>query len=143
MLTSREFAVQLGVDNATTFLGPRADPERLLAAADVYVLPTAYDPAANTTLEAMACGLPVVTSCMNGAAEIVSQGVFGSVVPNPVHPDDVAEAVGDWLNRIKVSRDEVAAMARDAAERHPANLGYSHMREIYECVVAERCATTY
>ena len=41
------------------------------AAADVFLLPTLYDPFANVTLEALAAGLPVITSAQNGASEIM------------------------------------------------------------------------
>jgi UDP-glucose:(heptosyl)LPS alpha-1,3-glucosyltransferase len=49
-------------------------PERLLQAADVLVLPTRYDPFANACLEALACGIPFVTTSANGAAEIAPHG---------------------------------------------------------------------
>ncbi|MGH7395365.1 MAG: glycosyltransferase family 4 protein, partial [Candidatus Methylomirabilales bacterium] len=50
------------------------------AAADVFVLPTRFDPFANATLEAMAAGLPVVTTRMNGVAEILTPGSDGYVL---------------------------------------------------------------
>jgi UDP-glucose:(heptosyl)LPS alpha-1,3-glucosyltransferase len=50
-----------------------------LAASDAFVLPTLYDPFPNAALEAMACGLPVVTSTKCGAAEIVREGENGFV----------------------------------------------------------------
>jgi UDP-glucose:(heptosyl)LPS alpha-1,3-glucosyltransferase len=53
------------------FLGPARDPERLLQAADVMLLPTRYDPFANACLEALACGIPALTTPDNGAAEIL------------------------------------------------------------------------
>jgi len=52
------------------FLGPRADPERWLVAADAMVLPTRYEPYGNVCLEAMACGVPPVTTPQNGVAEV-------------------------------------------------------------------------
>jgi UDP-glucose:(heptosyl)LPS alpha-1,3-glucosyltransferase len=51
------------------------------AAADVFLLPTLYDPFANVTLEALAAGLPVITSAQNGAAEILTEGETGYVLP--------------------------------------------------------------
>ncbi len=62
------------------FLGPVADVASLHAAADVFVLPTIYDPASNACLEALAGGLPVVTTNANGAAEIMTENVHGSTV---------------------------------------------------------------
>jgi len=58
-------AKRLGVK--AHFVGASSDPERYLAAADLMLLPTRYDAAANAVLEAMACGVPVVTTATNGA----------------------------------------------------------------------------
>jgi UDP-glucose:(heptosyl)LPS alpha-1,3-glucosyltransferase len=51
------------------------------AAADVFLLPTLYDPFANVTLEALAAGLPVITSAQNGAAEIIENESNGFILP--------------------------------------------------------------
>ncbi len=55
------------------FLGGQREPERFLQAADLLVLPTRYDPFANVCLEAMACGVPVLTTPWNGAAEVLPE----------------------------------------------------------------------
>lgn len=52
------------------FLGGQRDPERFLQAADVMMLPTQYDPFANVCLEAMACGIPALSTPSNGASEV-------------------------------------------------------------------------
>ena len=51
------------------------------AAADVFLLPTLYDPFANVTLEALAAGLPVITSAQNGASEIIEDDKNGFILP--------------------------------------------------------------
>jgi UDP-glucose:(heptosyl)LPS alpha-1,3-glucosyltransferase len=51
------------------------------AAADVFLLPTLYDPFANVTLEALAAGLPVITSAQNGASEIMEDDKTGYILP--------------------------------------------------------------
>jgi len=53
------------------FAGPQRDPRPYLGAADAFTLPTLYDPLSNAVLEALACGLPVVTSRRCGAGELV------------------------------------------------------------------------
>lgn len=58
---------------AVRFLGGRRDPERFLQAADVMILPTRYDPFANVCLEALACGIPALTTRANGASEILPE----------------------------------------------------------------------
>ena len=59
------------VGDRVIFAGPHKDPRRFLGAADAFVLPTLYDPLSNAVLEALACGLPVVTSRRCGAGELV------------------------------------------------------------------------
>ncbi len=61
------------------FTGPQPDPKPFYGAADAFVLPTLYDPFPNVALEAMAAGLPVVTSHKSGAAELVKEGENGFV----------------------------------------------------------------
>jgi UDP-glucose:(heptosyl)LPS alpha-1,3-glucosyltransferase len=64
-------ARRAGVANRVVFAGPRRDPRPYYGAADAFVLPTLYDPLSNAVLEALACGLPVVTSTRCGAGELV------------------------------------------------------------------------
>ncbi|MGA7799194.1 MAG: glycosyltransferase [Gammaproteobacteria bacterium] len=76
-------AAELNVGAAVRFLGPMA-PERLrvpLSAADVFVLATRNEGWANVFLEAMACGLPVVTTDVGGNREVVAEGGLGTIVP--------------------------------------------------------------
>jgi UDP-glucose:(heptosyl)LPS alpha-1,3-glucosyltransferase len=62
------------------FLGELADLPRIYAAADIFILPTIYDPFSNACLEALASGLPVITTHNNGFSEIIEDGVHGSIV---------------------------------------------------------------
>jgi len=67
----RRLAQRAGVAARVVFAGPQADVRPYLGAADAFVLPTLYDPLSNAVLEALACGLPVVTSRRCGAGELV------------------------------------------------------------------------
>jgi UDP-glucose:(heptosyl)LPS alpha-1,3-glucosyltransferase len=67
----RRIAQRERVGDRVIFAGPQKDPRRFLGAADAFVLPTLYDPLGNAVLEALACGLPVVTSRRCGAGELV------------------------------------------------------------------------
>lgn len=72
-------SVRLGVAPRVRFVGGASDVRPLLAAADAFVLPAVYDPFPNAVLEAMASGLPVVTSANCGSAELIEEGVNGFV----------------------------------------------------------------
>jgi UDP-glucose:(heptosyl)LPS alpha-1,3-glucosyltransferase len=80
-------AVRLGVADRVRFWGPVAETAPFYQAATVLALPTLYDPCSNVVLEALACGLPAVTTAANGAAEFITPGENGAVIP---HPDDIA-----------------------------------------------------
>lgn len=66
-------AKQLGIAARVRFLGPQQEVKPYYGAADALVLPTLYDPFPNVALEALACGLPVITSTKCGAAELLAQ----------------------------------------------------------------------
>jgi UDP-glucose:(heptosyl)LPS alpha-1,3-glucosyltransferase len=77
----RQLAQELGVADRVALLGSQEDPRPFYGAADAFVLPTLYDPCPNAALEAMACGLPLVTSTKCGAAELVLEHDAGFVCP--------------------------------------------------------------
>jgi len=77
------------------FVGPTGDLAALFAAADVFVLPTRYDPFSNACLEALAAGLPVVTTPANGFCEIIRPGTDGAVVPAD-DPLALADELENW-----------------------------------------------
>ena len=82
-----------GTEARVRFLPPRPDVEFYYAAADVYVGPSLHDSFALPPLEAMACGLPVVTSINNGGAEIITHGVDGFVLRDARDPEELAHII--------------------------------------------------
>lgn len=104
-------AERLGVAARVVWLGPRPDVERWYAAADAVVLPSRYEPFGNVHLEALASGVPVVTSTRSGGAEIVNEACGAAI-----EPDDAA-ALGQALHRLRAGdRRDQAVAARAAAE---------------------------
>jgi UDP-glucose:(heptosyl)LPS alpha-1,3-glucosyltransferase len=106
----RAQAESLGVGARVRFLGLRADLPALCAAADLFVLPTRYDPFANACLEAMAAGAPVATTLDNGAAELIEPGTSGFLCA-----DDFAPAFRALEDPARLR--EMGASARRTAER--------------------------
>lgn len=101
----RDYAQRLGIDQRVTFTGSQTDVKPFYAMADAFILPTLYDPFPNAVLEAMACGLPVITSYQSGAAEILREGENGLICDALAHQSlsaalqklsniDLAEALG-------------------------------------------------
>ena len=89
----------LFIPRGVIFSEPSADLENFYAAADLFVFPPIYEPSANVVFEALAAGLPVVTSANNGAAEIIEENITGNVVTEFWRPEILAKAIRKWLHR--------------------------------------------
>ncbi|MCX6348913.1 MAG: glycosyltransferase family 4 protein [Candidatus Aureabacteria bacterium] len=121
-----------GVGGKVIFLGSREDTPRYYAAADFCVHPSFYDPSALVVLEAMASGLPVITTTFCGTSEIISQGKEGFVVDNPREIDTLAETIGRLAEPNR--RREMGEAARRHAEQFPYRRNMQEILEIYhEC----------
>ncbi len=105
----RRWADQLGVLPRVVFLGGVKDVLPVLHAADGFVLPTLYDPFPNAVLEALACGLPTVTSRKSGAAEVITPGVNG-FAPDACDVPAIARAMAAILRA--PSREAMREAAR-------------------------------
>jgi len=90
----------LAIEDRVKFLGPVTPPEHIYAAADVFVFPTLYEPFGMVVIEAMAAGLPVVTSKSCGSVEGMRDGEDGIFLN---HPESVEELHGAL---VKILDDE-------------------------------------
>ncbi|MBK8992662.1 MAG: glycosyltransferase [Gammaproteobacteria bacterium] len=109
----KDLVARLGLGERVHFLGAIA-PEALhkpLSASDVFVLSTANEGWANVFLEAMACGLPVVTTEVGGNAEVVCDESLGSITPFG-DADALKSAIADALAR-DWDRERIIEYARE------------------------------
>ena len=81
------------------FVGTMEAMENAYAAADLFIFPPIYEPSANVCFEALAAGLPVVTSACNGASEVIEEGVNGTVIANPSDVEALVTAIKFWRER--------------------------------------------
>ncbi len=100
------------------------------AAADVFVFPSWHDAFGFVALEAMACGLPVITSRLAGASEIITDGREGFIVDTPLAID----ALADRLNRFfdPDVRSRMGSAARELAEQHTEEHNFQQVLEVFE-----------
>jgi UDP-glucose:(heptosyl)LPS alpha-1,3-glucosyltransferase len=133
----RRAAEAAGIAERARFLGPRDDAEVCFAAADLYVLPTRYDPFANTTLEALATGLPAITSRDNGASELIEEGRSGSVLAAP-DAASIARALLAWCEVDRLAA--ASAAARELAEAHPIAAACAASAAVLDEVAREKAS---
>lgn len=118
----------LCVDAGVEWLGPRNDVVEWLRLSSIFVLPSYREGVPRSTLEAMACGLPVVTTDVPGCRETVEQGMNGYLVP-PREPEKLADAVlslcmdsdlrqrmGECSRRLAVEKFDVCKVNQEMAE---------------------------
>lgn len=122
----RRRARRLGLERVVHFLGPVADVGACFAAADVFTLPTFYDPMSLVVLEAMRAGLPVVTTRANGAADLMAEGRDGFVIDDAWNVAALADRLGRLAASAELRRSfgehARSAAAAYTAERHTAQL---------------------
>lgn len=108
----RETANALGISERCRFEPSREDVLDFYAAADLYVSPSREDSFALPVAEAMACGLPVITSMNAGVAELIHDGIDGFVLG---HPDDF-QALAQLLHRLRADEGLRGNVGRAAAK---------------------------
>ena len=75
------------------FTGLTDDVEKYYGMADIFVLPSRYEPFSNVCLEAMACGLPVITTRTNGASELIKIGENGFIIDDWKDSDSIGGVI--------------------------------------------------
>jgi UDP-glucose:(heptosyl)LPS alpha-1,3-glucosyltransferase len=105
------------------FLGEIADLRPTYAAADIFILPSIYDPFSNACLEALACGLPVITTRDNGFSEIIENGVHGSVVDLPNNVSALRDAIRFWSDKSRRSNARSTILERASQFDMATNVG--------------------
>ncbi len=101
------------------FAGPMSKVQDAYAAADLFVFLPIYEPASNVVSEALAAGLPVVTSAYNGAAELIQQNVNGTVVADPSNRSEVIRAMLYWMknrHQFRTVSSEALSLERNVNE---------------------------
>ncbi|APV49650.1 hypothetical protein BWI17_08145 [Betaproteobacteria bacterium GR16-43] len=119
-------AQALGIAERVRFVGAASDVRPYYAAADSFALPSLYDPFPNAALEAMACGLPVVTSTKCGTSELVREGENGFVrdaLDVPGLADALAKLDPSTARRLgEAARETVATLTPEAMAREYIDL---------------------
>jgi UDP-glucose:(heptosyl)LPS alpha-1,3-glucosyltransferase len=121
----RNLASDLGVNDRVRFAGPTDNPAAFYRAADFFVLPTRSDPCSLVVLEALAMGVPVISTRQNGACEIMTDGREGRILSDPDDLPGLVSAMIQMLdpNGRKTMMDGCMGLRpRLAVQRHLAVL---------------------
>ena len=123
-------AAELGVADRVLFLGHRDDVPELLAACDVFALPSLYEGSSLALLEAMAAGRPVVGSAVPGTDELIADGRTGVLVA-PGDPSALANALQRLLSDPEL-RAALGARARERAREFSPDAMAAQVTRVYD-----------
>jgi UDP-glucose:(heptosyl)LPS alpha-1,3-glucosyltransferase len=125
---------RLGLASRVKFLGSLLDMRAVYWASDIFVLPTLYDPNSNAALEALSCGLPVVsTASMGGMTEILEKKA-GCLVERD--PQTIAEAIQRTLYQVDTC--DIRLCARKLAESLDDSLIIPKWLNLYEKILNDK-----
>ena len=108
-----DMAKKLGVDNEIIYAGFSKEVYKYFNAADIFVFPTLYEPFGLVITEAMASGLPVVTSRIAGASELIDEYKTGFLLNNPKDSKEISEKIEFLLN----NPSHMRKIGRNAAKK--------------------------
>jgi N-acetyl-alpha-D-glucosaminyl L-malate synthase BshA len=128
-------ARELGVEAHVTFLGKQAHVERLIPQAHVLLLPSELESFGLAALEAMACGVPPVATCVGGVPELIRHGVDGYLEA----PEDIA-AQAERVAALLTDEGLYQRISKSARETALARFASSRVIPIYEQYYEEICS---
>jgi glycosyltransferase involved in cell wall biosynthesis len=127
---AQALSLALGLKGRMHFLGWQRDPRRLAAGMDLFLLPSLYEGLPCVFPQALSLGLPVVASGVDGAAEIVKEGVNGYLC-QPGDVDAMADRIGALLEDGRLRRRLGAAARRSVGPDFGFDAMVRRSQELY------------
>jgi glycosyltransferase involved in cell wall biosynthesis len=133
-----DMAAHLNLSARVIFLPPSPDVAQFYAACDVYTGPSLHDSFAMPPAEAMACGLPVITSRNNGGSEIITHGENGLILEDPRDSASLAEMIRSLCESSDL-RDKLGMNAAQTAAQFTWENNARRMRELFtRAIIAQK-----
>lgn len=124
-----QFVIEAGLEDAVRLVGFRSDVERLIAAADVLVVPAVEEGHGRVLIEAMLHRTPVVAAASGGHTEVIDHGQTG-ILFTPDDPQSLANAVTELLANPDYTGAMVEAAHAVVVNRHPVA---THVVKVVSC----------
>jgi len=122
----RQMAADLDITERIVFGGFRKDVSKALGASDVFLFPSHYEAFSLATIEAAACGLPVLASRINGTEDFIQPGVTGEFIPYD------AEEIGKLLDVLSANPARCREMGNAARELVTRKYTWDHVADLTE-----------
>jgi UDP-glucose:(heptosyl)LPS alpha-1,3-glucosyltransferase len=122
-----------GIFEEVIFAGSTHEPEKYYGASDLLVHPTFYDACSLTVLEALASGLPLITTACNGASGFLSHGEDGWIIHDPRDVEQLRTAIRYFFE--ERNREGASVWGREKAEAHSEKVNFNQITAIFKEVI--------
>lgn len=133
----KKVAAEQKVEDRVLWISKSREVEKYFAAADCFVFPTVYEPFGMVISEAMASGIPVITSRSAGAAELIEDGVSGWLVDEPWDFNFIANKMNELKNKPEYC-EAMGNNARKAVEKYSWDLCATETMKLYQSIISGR-----
>lgn len=127
-----------GIERRVHFAGRRSDIPRFYGAADLFILPTTYEPFPNVNLESMACGTPALTTTTAGGADIIEHGKHGYLVSSVHAVDEMTNCLNEHFQLSSTKRQEMSDACWSLAQGMTVETNVKKTLEVFEEVLLEK-----
>jgi UDP-glucose:(heptosyl)LPS alpha-1,3-glucosyltransferase len=126
-------ARHVGIFEEVIFAGSSHKPEKYYGASDLLVHPTFYDACSLTVLEALASGLPVITTTCNGASGLLSHREDGWIIHDPRDVEQLRTAMRYFFD--ERNRERASVWSREKAEAHSERVNFNRITAAFKEVI--------
>ena len=123
------------------FLGPLSHIQNALAATDIAVLPTFYDPSSRFILEALAAGKPVITTKYNGACDLFVNNRHGKIIDSPDNISSLAGAISFFTKTNNINKTSQAIIEDNLEEEISISRVARQLTELYVNILTKKGTT--
>ncbi len=131
-------ASEFGVNRRVIFAGRRSDIPRFYGAADLFLLPTAYEPFPNVNLESMACGTPALTTSTAGGADIIEHARNGYLASSVHAVEEITRCLNEYFSLPAANREAMSNSCWALAQTMTVETNVAKTLEVFEEVLLEK-----
>ena len=128
---SKELCQELGLEEKVRFIGLVNDVRNYLAMSDIFVFPSFHEGFPNSVLEAMACGLPVISTRIGGVVDVIKNGENGLLV-EPGNAEQLADALKKLISDTEYASSLGKTALKTVRENYDINVIANRYVELYE-----------
>ena len=132
----RRMTARLGLKDTVRLIGFAPEIREVYWSSDFFVQPTYYDPCSLVVFEALACGLPVITTACNGASELMTDGKEGYVITAPDALGELSGAIDRMTD--DAARAEMSAHATQLGREQSFEHHVARLVKVFETVAAAK-----